>query len=63
MDGATTAITMTSVISGITEIVEAGVQWVGSAADVVAGNPLLLFGVLVPFVGIGIGLLKRLLPH
>ena len=59
MDG--TTITMTSILSNITEIFTAGVSWLGTVSDTVAGNPLLLFGVLISFIGVGIGLFKRLL--
>ena len=60
MDGST-AITLTTILSSITEIFTAGVSWMGTVSDTVAGNPLLLFGVLISFIGVGIGLFKRLL--
>lgn len=60
MDG-TTAITLTSILSSITEIFTAGISWVGTVSDTVAGNPLMLFCVLISFIGIGIGLFKRLM--
>ena len=53
--------TMTSIISAITEIFTGGVSWLGTVSDTVTGNPLLLFGVLIGFIGVGIGLFKRLL--
>lgn len=56
-----TGITMTSIISSITEIFTGGLTWLGSVSDTVAQNPLLLFGVLISFIGVGIGLFKRLL--
>ena len=55
------AITMTSILSSITEIFTAGISWVATVSDTVAGNPLMLFGVLITFIGVGIGLFKRLL--
>lgn len=59
MDG--TTITMTSIISAITEIFTGGITWLGTVSDTVSANPLLLFGVLIGFIGVGIGLFKRLL--
>ena len=56
-----TAITMTSIISAITEIFTGAISWLGTVSDTVAANPLLLFGVLISFIGVGIGLFKRLL--
>lgn len=56
-----TGITMTSIISSITEIFTGGLTWLGSVSDTVVQNPLLLFGVLIGFIGVGIGLFKRLL--
>lgn len=59
MDG--TTITMTSIISAITEIFTGGITWLGTVSDTVSSNPLLLFGVLIGFIGVGVGLFKRLL--
>lgn len=52
--------TITQIISAITEIIAAAFGWVGDAIDVIEANPILLFAVLIPFVGIGISLLRRL---
>lgn len=57
----TDPITMTSIISAITEIFTGGISWVATVSETVAGNPLMLFGVLISFIGVGIGLFKRLL--
>lgn len=56
-----TTITMTSIISSITEIFTGGISWLGTVSDTVSSNPLLLFGVLIGFIGVGVGLFKRLL--
>lgn len=60
MDGST-AITITSILSTITEIFTAAVGWLGMVAETVASNPLLLFTGVIGFVGLGVGLYKRLL--
>lgn len=61
MEGAATALTMATVLSTITEVFTAAVGWVGTVADTVASNPLLLIGVVIGFIGTGIGLFSRLL--
>lgn len=52
---------MATVLGSITEVFTAAVGWVGTVAETVAGEPLLLIGVVVSFVGLGIGLFSRLL--
>ncbi len=54
-------LTMATVLSTITEVFTAAVGWVGTVAETVAGNPLLLIGVVIGFIGTGIGLFSRLL--
>ena len=53
--------TMATVLSSITEVFTAAVGWVSTVAETVAGEPLLLIGVVVSFVGLGVGLFSRLL--
>lgn len=55
------AMTMATLISTITEVFTAAVGWVGTVATTVASNPLLLIGVVIGFIGIGVGLFSRLL--
>ena len=55
------ALTMAAVLSTITEVFTAAVGWVGTVAETVAGNPLLLIGIVIGFIGTGIGLFSRLL--
>lgn len=52
--------TIAQVIAAITEIITAALGWVGDVVDVIEANSILLFAVLIPFVGIGISLLRRL---
>lgn len=52
--------TIAQVIQAITDIITAALGWVGDVVDVIEENPILLFAVLIPFVGIGISLLRRL---
>ena len=63
MEGATAgaAMTMATLLSTITEVFTASIGWVGTVAETVAGNPLLLVGVVLGFIGVGITLFSRLL--
>ena len=56
----TTAMTITSLISTITEIFTAAIGWVGTVAETVGDQPLLLFGFVLGFIGVGVGLFRRL---
>ena len=53
---------MSDIITAVTTIVNAAFGWVGTAVSTItaSGNELLLMAVVLPFVGLGIGLLKRL---
>lgn len=55
------AATLGGVVEDIGTIFTAAMGWVGDVAGVVASQPLLLLGVVVGFVGLGVGLFKRLL--
>ena len=63
MEGATAgaAMTMATLLSTITEVFTASIGWVGTVAETVASNPLLLVGVVLGFIGVGIALFSRLL--
>lgn len=52
---------METMIANITTVFTAAIGWVGTVASTITDEPLLLFGVVVGFVGIGVGLFKRLL--
>ena len=61
MEGTAATMTMATVLSTITEVFTAAVGWVGTVSDTVSSNPLLLIGVVIGFIGTGIGLFSRLL--
>ena len=63
MEGATAgaAMTMATLLSTITEVFTASIGWVGTVAETVASNPLLLVGVVLGCIGVGITLFSRLL--
>lgn len=54
-----TPMPMSDVLTNITDIVEKVPDWVESTVGVITDNPIILFGVLVGFIGIGIGLIRR----
>lgn len=52
---------MASIITDVTSLVTAAVTWVTSFVTTVTSTPLLLMFVIVSFVGLGVGLLRRLI--
>lgn len=57
----TPATTMADILSAIGSIVTSAISWVGSFVTTITSNPLILLFVIVAFVGLGVGLLSRLL--
>ncbi len=56
-----TAMTMTTLLSMITEVLTAAVGWIGTIVAVIIQNPIFLIGIVITFIGVGIGLVSRLL--
>lgn len=54
------AITVATIAGNVTTLVTEAIKWVGSFVGVITSNPLLLMFVIVAFVGLGVGLIKRL---
>lgn len=53
---------MTAIIASVTEVVTAAFGWMGTAIEQITAEPvLLMFVVAIPLVGLGIGLVKRLI--
>lgn len=52
---------MSTLITAITTIVTAACGWVGQFVTVITSNDLLLMFAVMPLVGLGVGMLKRLL--
>lgn len=59
MQEAATA-TITTILTNVTALVTEAIKWVGSFVGAITSNPLLLMFVIVAFVGLGVGLIKRL---
>lgn len=51
---------MTAMLSTITEVFTAAVGWVGTVADTITDTPLLMVGCTLGFIGVGVGLFKRM---
>ena len=54
-------VTLASILTDIGSVFEAAIGWVGTVSSTVTGNPLLLIGVVIGFIGVGVGLFHRLL--
>lgn len=52
---------MEALISSVTEIFTAAIGWAGTVGQTVVNTPILLMFVVLPLVGLGVGLFKRLL--
>lgn len=52
---------MAEIITTVTSVFTAAIGWVGTVADTIAAEPILLLFVCIPLVGLGVGLFKRLL--
>lgn len=52
---------MDAIITSITSVVTGAISWVGSYLGVITSNPLLLLFVITSFVGLGVGLIGRMI--
>lgn len=53
--------TMATLLSNVTSFVTEAISWVTSFCSCITGQPLLLMFVIVAFVGLGVGLIRRLI--
>ena len=51
---------MAELLTTITSVFTSAVGWVGTVASTITGEPLLLIGCVLGFIGIGVGLFKRM---
>lgn len=54
-------VTIATILENVGSIFTEAIDWVGDVATTVVGNPLLLVFAILPLVGLGVGLFKRLL--
>ena len=52
---------MADLLSQITTVFSSAMGWMSTVASTVADTPLLLIGVVIGFIGVGVGLFHRLL--
>lgn len=54
---------MATILTAVGSVVSAAISWMGSFLSVITaeGNEILLLFVIIPVVGLGIGLLQRLI--
>lgn len=57
----TTPATMASIITEVSALVTAAVGWIGDYVGAITSNPLLLMFVVIAFVGLGVGLIRRII--
>ena len=61
MEG-TPAVTIDTLISSIGTVFTAAIGWVGTVAETIAEQPILLLACVgIPLCGLGVGMFKRLL--
>ena len=54
-------VTIATLLTSVGSIFTAAMGWAATVGTTVVGTPLLLIFVLIPVVGLGVGLFKRLL--
>lgn len=52
---------MSGIITSISSVVTAAISWVTSYVELITDTPLLLLFVITGFVGLGVGLIKRII--
>lgn len=59
--GGGTTSTIASIISDVTSLVTAASGWISTYVTAITSNPLILMFVVVAFVGLGVGLIRRMI--
>ena len=53
--------TIASILTSISAVVTQAVTWAGDIVTFVVSNPLIMVFVAIPLVGLGIGMVKRMI--
>lgn len=61
MEATVTTMTLAEVLSACTSVVTEAISWVSAMVTCITSNPLLLIFVVVAFVGLGVGLIRRII--
>lgn len=59
MEGAT--VTVASILENVGSVFTSAVGWVGTVAETIASEPILLIFCIIPLIGLGVGLFRRLI--
>lgn len=54
-------ITLSTILSDVGSMFSSAISWAGDVADTIVSNPIMLVFCVVPLVGLGIGIFKRLI--
>lgn len=52
---------MAAILGDITSLVTEAISWIGSFVACISAQPLLLLFVITAFVGLGVGLIRRII--
>lgn len=62
MDGTEVVVgSMDAILASAGSMVTEALSWVGEVVTTITGNPLLLMFVVLPLIGLGVGLVKRII--
>lgn len=61
MQGGAAAASMSTILADVGSIVTQSVSWIGDFAGVITSNPIIEMFVITSFVGLGVGLIRRLI--
>lgn len=53
--------TLATILSDVSSIVTSALSWASSVVTFIIGNPIVMIFVLIPLVGLGIGMVKRMI--
>lgn len=53
--------TLAEILTNVTSIFTSAIGWVGTVAETIASEPILLIFCILPLIGLGVGLFRRLI--
>lgn len=53
--------TLSTILSDVSSVVTQALTWAGSVVTFIQSNPIVMIFVLVPLIGLGIGMVKRMI--
>lgn len=56
-----TAVTLTNILSNVSSVVTSALSWATSVVTFITANPIVMVFVIIPLVGLGIGMVKRMI--